>query len=373
MKNKKGFTLIELLAVIIILGVLMIIAIPSVTKYITESRKKTLVTTMGNYVSGVVIGVNKLGGVLTEKDVIYAIPVDCVPVEAGGKNPFGEWSPVSENYWAYVLVQFIPESSSYQYGFTFKDSSGYGMNPITIEKLDKDGSQIIAGITLNKPKTGIYTKLVSEEVWNESGFKTNNNTILKLLEKSSQNKCEIKKSVKVTSGVGTDVGDTVKIGTENFYVIESNSNTVTLLTKNAINLDVDDPVQKGYSTISFSSTNYWASSVKKYPAYVYNENSNLYQYVEAYEKYLKDQYGIINIDAKLISYEQLLNLGCTPTSCSGTPDWLRTSAFWSGTASGSTGIWVKHNGSSFYGHQYKANDRVVRPILVIDKLEIDFN
>ena len=42
MKNNKGFTLIELLAVIIILGILMIIAIPSVTKYITDSRKNSL-------------------------------------------------------------------------------------------------------------------------------------------------------------------------------------------------------------------------------------------------------------------------------------------------------------------------------------------
>ena len=40
--NKKGFTLIELLAVIIILGVLMIIAIPSVTQYISNSRNQHL-------------------------------------------------------------------------------------------------------------------------------------------------------------------------------------------------------------------------------------------------------------------------------------------------------------------------------------------
>ena len=33
--KKKGFTLIELLAVIVILGLLIAIAIPSVTKYIT--------------------------------------------------------------------------------------------------------------------------------------------------------------------------------------------------------------------------------------------------------------------------------------------------------------------------------------------------
>ena len=39
MKNKKGFTLIELLAVIIILGILMIIAIPAVTSYIQSSRQ----------------------------------------------------------------------------------------------------------------------------------------------------------------------------------------------------------------------------------------------------------------------------------------------------------------------------------------------
>ena len=39
--NKKGFTLIELLAVIVILGVLMLVAIPAVTRYIENSRFKT--------------------------------------------------------------------------------------------------------------------------------------------------------------------------------------------------------------------------------------------------------------------------------------------------------------------------------------------
>ena len=38
MKNKKGFTLIELLAVILILGVIALIAVPTVTDLINESK-----------------------------------------------------------------------------------------------------------------------------------------------------------------------------------------------------------------------------------------------------------------------------------------------------------------------------------------------
>lgn len=41
--NREGFTLIELLAVIVILGILMITAIPAVSNSITKSRKDTYV------------------------------------------------------------------------------------------------------------------------------------------------------------------------------------------------------------------------------------------------------------------------------------------------------------------------------------------
>ena len=48
-KNKKGFTLIELLAVIVILGVLLAIAIPAVSKYINTAKKSTYKENVQSY------------------------------------------------------------------------------------------------------------------------------------------------------------------------------------------------------------------------------------------------------------------------------------------------------------------------------------
>ena len=44
MLNKKGFTMIELLEVITLLGIILIVAVPAVSKYVTKSRSQSFDT-----------------------------------------------------------------------------------------------------------------------------------------------------------------------------------------------------------------------------------------------------------------------------------------------------------------------------------------
>lgn len=187
MNNKKGFTLIELLAVIVILGLLMAIAIPSVTKYITKSRKNTLVTTIEGYVTSVRQDVNEGNYKFSDGKNIYAIPLECVDLEKGGNDPFGEWHQANDDYWGYVLVQFDNEKSNYIYGFTFKDEAGYGLYPTNIANIKGDSEQVKTGYNdLKKPKTGLAIGFVAEEKWD--GFKLKSTTALIVLESESDGK-----------------------------------------------------------------------------------------------------------------------------------------------------------------------------------------
>ena len=131
MRKKNGFTLIELLAVIIILGILMIIAIPSVTKYISDSRKSSYVNTAKEIVAGARNKVNDGKLNMFDTNSTYYIPSNYVKTENGSKSPYGEFTQ------AYVGV--IYDGKGYKYYWVSTDDAGEGIKKITpIDKLDTD-------------------------------------------------------------------------------------------------------------------------------------------------------------------------------------------------------------------------------------------
>ena len=104
--NSKGFTLIELLAVITIMGILMMVAIPSVSRTIENARRDTFANIAHEYINSV--RNNVLSDGITCKDASgndipasatangwYYFRIDTTKqetkdlMETGGKSPFG--------------------------------------------------------------------------------------------------------------------------------------------------------------------------------------------------------------------------------------------------------------------------------------------
>ena len=114
-RNKKiGFTLIELLAVIIILGIIMMIAIPSIAEYIDYSRRNSYVATARGYLDATRVKINSYEFPFGDREITYWIPIECLNLERGeGKSPYGDFLE------GYAVVTYT--GSGYNYYFTSRD------------------------------------------------------------------------------------------------------------------------------------------------------------------------------------------------------------------------------------------------------------
>ena len=131
-KNNKqkhqAFTLIELLAVIIILGILLLIAIPSVSKYIDDSRKQSYIITAKQYVKGASNLVNTGDLDMFDTNTTYYLPAQCVKLETGGDSPYGKFEP------AYIVITY--SGDAHRYYWTSRDTSSVGIYISDVDKLD---------------------------------------------------------------------------------------------------------------------------------------------------------------------------------------------------------------------------------------------
>ena len=149
MKEKKyGFTLIELLAVIIILGILMVIAIPSVTSYIQTSRKNAYATTAKELIKGVSHEVNSGELEYYDPDVTYYYPGSCVTTESGGNSPFGDW----KDY--YVVYTY--NGNGFDYYWASVDNANMGVYLTYSELID--GESVVPDVKEINPNIGVGSR-----------------------------------------------------------------------------------------------------------------------------------------------------------------------------------------------------------------------
>ena len=149
--NKKGFTLVEVLAVVVILGIIMLIAIPNVNKLIMrnkkencEAMKKNIINATKNYFS----------------DYRYKISVnvaECKTREEANVISIDEEDLIDIN--TKNSIKTLIESSS----ITPETKSGYKIQSLITKQYLKVGDKFInqaTGEEINKDNTYVTVKYV---------------------------------------------------------------------------------------------------------------------------------------------------------------------------------------------------------------------
>lgn len=157
--NEKGFTLIELLAVIIILGVLLLVAIPSMNNTILNTKKDTFMATAKEFISYVRYEAIQDTYQLPALGQATVVSKGVVELERGGKvSSFdGKW----DDEYSYIVitaqgsnpdkpeyVYYIALSDNTQSGCTLTSELTMNRSDIMYKKLNKANIQAFSSLTL---------------------------------------------------------------------------------------------------------------------------------------------------------------------------------------------------------------------------------
>lgn len=169
LKNRKGFTLIELLAVIVILAILVMVAIPAVTKYLNTARAGTFSDNAQTAISAVRTAVVANGIEQTKFNIGDETNIGSCTVkdndnkeikdEASCIQNNGTWhytinsllekklerSPFGLKYCSesYIKVEVEPDGTT-TYCMALMDEGGHGFSQCTAEKSISDKVVIIS-------------------------------------------------------------------------------------------------------------------------------------------------------------------------------------------------------------------------------------
>lgn len=220
----------------------------------------------------------------------------------------------------------------------------------------------------------------------------------------------------IVSGDINTVGSEICFSDQCFYVMYNDSINVTLMSK--YNLDVgyrvtgwnsstnsftkykinnatgkqnssargtagsqENPQFPFVGTIAYSSDKYWTTSSGSFKTdgphnyleegegyrYIYNNGSNIYQYIENYRKYL-ESIGVVVNHARLVSAGELNWMACQySANCDDIPSFTYSTSYWTGTGNETIVVGMFSN-YGLYGESYmiSSNDLLgVRPVITV--------
>jgi prepilin-type N-terminal cleavage/methylation domain-containing protein len=356
MKNKKGFTLVELLAVIAILAVLVIIALPNVIGLFNEAKKNSFTNEVKEiYKTAQQQWMNDSMFDSNEKVYSRIKNKNCTnKLKLSGREEIDYYIKLNKNG---KVINFVVNDGTYQYSY-----GGSGLNIEDIENVKQ---------IANTSSDEIIT-------FNCTGPKN----IATFVSRANPDAVTPK--------------DELKLGGENFYVISSNATETVLLAKYVIDLNINSQRLNTTELRAFSDIGYWdigqcnkengetqcpggVSNILLSPydsngahyctnanetncAYVYDSNSLLYPYVNAYAQKIAAASGV-SLKGRLLSLEEaytLKNSGTEGLSI------LRScvSIFWLGSAYSRFYSWVVVTQGEIYPQHFSLTYGV-RPVLVV--------
>ena len=342
--NNKAFTLIELLAVIVILAIIALIATPIVLSIINDSKESAGLRSAEMYLDAVEqsISLEKMNNTSFDPNIcnIDKVNLNCegieLKVEVNGE---------------------VPESGI-----------------ITFE----DGKIKVIELTYTNGKTIVKNSegnLVYGKIWTLT--KAQGNTRAK-----------------------AEIGDTITINLENFYVYSNKDGYIKAIAKynlyvggeydndNSVWTAYDTTVE-GYGLQHIDMKGYVSGQTVRKGTTAYSSSSSDYVgsivegYVKTYKTKLESMGAtfIDNLDdaedpddqlagsgVRLITKKELEELGCSSSSntCSGAPSFVTETSYWSGSAYDSDDVWLVYSNGAFSFNGYSYGYSIgVRPIITI--------
>ena len=218
-------------------------------------------------------------------------------------------------------------------------------------------------LTNEELKTEIEKKLT------EQGYTVNGSTVTYYGDKTIDIESYLDKE-KTTTYTAYNVGDQVTVGGEKFYVIKASSESeekVTLLAEK--NIDTTTMVQSDSANkIAFSSTDYWKNI--EGITYPYNlngvETSVSTDVINIAKAYGTAKGG----EGRLMTVEEAYEItGLTSSGTINSPDWIKATNYWLGSAGSAGVVWVVDGDRSrLIGNDFSCDFYYgVRPVIEISK------